>query len=581
VGLDSVRGSEAVELFVERARSHRQGFVLDETNVGSVTAICRQLDGIPLAIELAAARLSSLALGALEARLDDRFRLLTKGARSALGRHQTLRAAVEWSCDLLDEPERVVLRRLAVFAGGFSLEAAEAVCQQTGLGDLDVVDVVDRLVDRSLIQADEQTDQGRYRLLETIRQFGQERLADHDETTAIGAAHAEVFLDLAETAAPRLWKADRAGWVAALRVEADNLRLAMATFLSDGQSARKAMRLAIALSRYWEMTASTTEAVTFGRAVLDHTGASENDRLWVETVTALALVWRGENWELGIFKPEVTKAVELARRFQLHQATSVLLWALAADDSFRDSDSAIELVEQAVAEAYRSGDPTTIGVCLIGSADRHKRDPPQMRARLTEARRHLVAGGDSYWESVILNNLAVAHIYEADYESARPLLEQGLDLARPTQDDVLSYLLGNLGQLELIRGHVEAASQAFGEALEYQVRTGSQSRISADLVLGVAMCASANKDSERAVFFHGAVEMMTTSAGVSLDDLSATIATEDHNRLEALLGRERYEGTRVIGMALTPRQATEQALLYLQQSAPTPAAHRLTNPDRP
>ena len=574
VGLDGVRGSEAVELFVERARSHRRSFVLDETNVGSVVAICRQLDGIPLAIELAAARLSSLPLGALEARLDDRFRLLTKGTRSALGRHQTLRAAVEWSYDLLDEPEQAVLRRLAVFAGGFSLEAAEAVCQHTGVARVDVIDVLARLVDKSLIQADEQTDQGRYRLLETIRQFAQEKLAHHDETTAVGAAHAEVFLDLAETAAPRLWKADRARWVAALRVEADNLRLAMATFLADDQSARQAMRLVIALSRYWEMTASTTEAVSFGRAVLDHPGAVERDRLWVETVTALALVWRGENWELAVFKPEVTHAVELARRLQLHQATSVLLWALAAEISVRDLDSATELVEQAVAEAHQSGDHTIIGISLIGSADRHQHDPPEMRARLTEARRHLVAGRDSYWESTILNNLAYAHINEADYESARPLLEQGLDLARPTQDDVLSHLLNNLGYIELFRGHAGAARQAFGEALEYQVRTGSLSVITADLVLGVALCASANTESERALFFHGAVEMMTTSAGDPLGDLSETMATEDRKRLEALLGQEPYEAARGTGMALTPRQAIEQALLYLQQSAPTSTAHR-------
>jgi tetratricopeptide (TPR) repeat protein len=284
-------------------------------------------------------------------------------------------------------------------------------------------------------------------------------------------------------------------------------------------------------------------------------------------------VWRGQNWELAIFKPEVNHAVELARRLELHQATSVLLWVLSIDVWYQDPVAGTELVDEAIAEARQTGDPATVGVALIASSVAYQRDLRQYSARLLEARKQLGAVGDSYWEAPILNNLACAYVNEADYDSARSLFEQGLDLARPTSDTILTTLLVNLGQVELACDHPEAAGQAFREALEYQVRTGLLDQDSKDLVLGAALCASANSDSERAVYLHGAAEATCAASGVGFEGLAETLATEDRSRLERRLGGKRYEAARVAGMGMTPRQAIEQALLYLQEPAPASTTH--------
>ena len=195
--------SEAVTLFVERARAHTPSFALTDASVPLVTAICRRLDGMPLAIELAVARLRSLSLADLNDRLDRRFQLLTGGNRSAPPRSQTLRGVVDWSYDLLTEPERVLLRRLSVFSGGFELEASEQVCGFGAIEGFDVTVLLGELVDKSLVVTDASAGAIRYRLLETIRQYSTERLAevDRDEIRLLSESHAEFYLAFAETSA--------------------------------------------------------------------------------------------------------------------------------------------------------------------------------------------------------------------------------------------------------------------------------------------------------------------------------------------------------------------------------------------
>ena len=199
--LEAALNSDAVRLFEQRAAAVRADFTVDEANVGAVLEICRRLDGIPLAIELAAARIRALAPAEIAQRLGERFRLLTGGSRTAVERHQTLRAAVDWSYDLLDERERTVLRRLAAFAGGFDLEAAEAVTAGDGVDPIDVVDRLEELVEKSLTVASGGGPITRYRLLETIRQYAQERLEEAGESDVIRGRHARYFLTLAERGA--------------------------------------------------------------------------------------------------------------------------------------------------------------------------------------------------------------------------------------------------------------------------------------------------------------------------------------------------------------------------------------------
>jgi predicted ATPase/class 3 adenylate cyclase len=219
--------AEAVRLFCDRAAAANADFALTARNSTSVAQLCRRLDGIPLAIELAAARVRSLSPEDLVSRLDQRFKLLTRGSRASLERHQTLRNAIDWSHDLLSEPEQVVLRRMSVFAGSFDLAAAEAVVSGGDIDSGDVIDLLTELVDKSLLDVDPLAGGVRYRLLETIRQYAQERLEASGEMAALRGRHLAHYVGLAETAGPHLRSREQIAWASALALETDNFRVAL------------------------------------------------------------------------------------------------------------------------------------------------------------------------------------------------------------------------------------------------------------------------------------------------------------------------------------------------------------------
>lgn len=240
---------DAVRLFTARAEAVRTGFRVTSDNARAVASLCHRLDGMPLAIELAAARLRILSPEQIASRLDDRFRLLTGGSRTALPRQQTLQAAIDWSYDLLEEQEKVLFDRLSVFQGGFTLEAAEAVCASAPLDAHRVLDLLSHLVDKSLVTAADARDGVRYRMLETLRQYGRERLAEGD-TEVVREAHATYFRGLVETALPHLRGLDEIIWQEKLEVEHDNLRQALRWSIDAGR-ATLAQGLAGTLYRFW------------------------------------------------------------------------------------------------------------------------------------------------------------------------------------------------------------------------------------------------------------------------------------------------------------------------------------------
>ncbi|WP_412077450.1 AfsR/SARP family transcriptional regulator [Streptomyces xanthophaeus] len=245
----------AVRLLHDRATATRSGFTVDEETAPAVTRICRALDGMPLAIELAAARLRTMSAQQLATRLDDRFRLLTGGARTAPRQHQTLRAVVDWSWELLTDAERALLRRLAAFPGGATVEAAEAVCAGGPVEDFEVLDLITSLVDKSLLVT---AGDGRYRMLETIKAYGLERLDEAGEREPVRRAHAAYFTRLARTADPYLRRAEQLEWLARLTVEHDNLNAAVRGALAAGD-ARSAVRLVAAAGWYWWISGHKAE----------------------------------------------------------------------------------------------------------------------------------------------------------------------------------------------------------------------------------------------------------------------------------------------------------------------------------
>jgi predicted ATPase/DNA-binding SARP family transcriptional activator len=258
-------GNPAVRLFADRAAAVRPGFRVDTETAGSVVRICRALDGIPLAIELAAARVRVLTPAQVAARLDDRFALLSVGTRGGLPRHQTLRAIVDWSWELLNDAERTVLRRLSVFSGGAAPESAEQVCSLSAQRDA-VVDVIASLVDKSLVTAVGEHEV-RYRLLETVRAYAAERLAEAGEADQVAAAHAEYFLALAERAEPELRTRDQLTWLNRLTTEHDNFSAALRNVERAGDAAR-VLRFVSALAWFWITRDYEAEAAEWaGRAL--------------------------------------------------------------------------------------------------------------------------------------------------------------------------------------------------------------------------------------------------------------------------------------------------------------------------
>ncbi|TDC53997.1 helix-turn-helix domain-containing protein [Jiangella ureilytica] len=264
-------GVDAVRLLVDRARAVRPGFTLTEADAPAVARICRALDGMPLAIELAAARLRTMTVEQLAARLDDRFRLLTGGSRTALPRHRTLRAVVDWSWGLLPEPERVVLRRLAVVAHGATADAAAQVC-----GDgADVLDQLISLSDKSLLVVDDDGDAPRYRMLETIKAYGLERLDEAGELDAVRRAHLRYVTELAEAAEPQLRRAEQLVWLRRLRAVHDDLTVALRGAAAAGD-ARGALRLTVAALWYWWLSGHRTEGAELTTAALAVPGPADD-----------------------------------------------------------------------------------------------------------------------------------------------------------------------------------------------------------------------------------------------------------------------------------------------------------------
>jgi len=244
---------EAVRLFIDRALAFQPDFSVTNANASSLAQICQRLDGIPLALELAAARVKSLSVEQIAARLDDRFRLLTGGSRTALPRQQTLRAAIDWSYSLLTEEERVLLRRLSVFAGGWTLEAAQAVCGCDPVCAEDVLDLLARLVDKSLVIFEQRDNEARYRMMETIRQYAREQLLESGESERVRDKHLEYFLRLVEEAEPKLRGATHLTWLNRLETEHDNLRVALDWSQESERAAEWGLQLAATLSPFWHI----------------------------------------------------------------------------------------------------------------------------------------------------------------------------------------------------------------------------------------------------------------------------------------------------------------------------------------
>ncbi len=453
--VSDVSGSDSVELFVTRTRQHDKSFELSASNVALVASICRRLDGIPLAIELAAARLSSMSVKDLHDRLDHRFRLLSGGSRSALPRQQTLSAMVSWSYDLLNEFERVVLRRLTVFVNGFDLQAAEAVCTTESVESYEVSNIIGSLVTKSLVVAERSGASLRYRLLETIRQFAAERLLEVDGEHATGETrhrHAQHFLGLCETAEPHLrGSPDQAFWFDRLESEWDNIQAALDHFSDDPIGAIDVLRLGVSAFRFFEVR-SHHEAAVFIRRSLGSASDVE-PALMARALASCAQVigWGIESAEVAERKlREILALCEQALGFARASGDVDALVSVLCRMSFwmndaGDVDQSRLQAEEAVREAREDGDPRLIGVALTNEATVGPVD--ERRARLLEAASWLRRADDSATLCLALLIASVSgSVLPDQLREDRALNAEALRLAEEIgYVTVKTMLIGNLG----------------------------------------------------------------------------------------------------------------------------------------
>ena len=444
-GPDAGSGAEAVQLFVERARAVQPGFTLSAEAAPAVARICRQLDGIPLAIELAAARLKVLSVEQIADRLSDRFRLLTGGDRTALPRQQTLRALIDWSWDLLSEGEKALLGRLSVFAGGWDLEAAEAVCAESCDVEGGVLEILSRLVDKSLVIAElvEVNTPGRgahlsarYRLLETIRQYAAEKLEHSGGTAAVRTRHRDWYAGFAEAAEPDLRGPHQAAWFDRLEREHDNLRAAL-EWCRTTEDASTGLRLAGALSRFWYVR-----------------GYLGDGRAWLEAFLAAG-------------QPAVPQAL---RAKALHA-----VGGLARDQG--DAVAAERYYHEALELRRVMGDRPGAATSLLqqGAVALDRGEREHGLALLDESLAEFRKMGNLRGAAMALGYKAVAALDGGCTAAAADLLEESLGLSRAVGESWgAAQALTHLGHLALIGEDVAWAEELFREALALYQETGDR-----------------------------------------------------------------------------------------------------------
>jgi predicted ATPase/DNA-binding SARP family transcriptional activator len=433
-----VRRNPAVILFVERARAARPDFQITERNAGLVVQVCRRLDGLPLALELAAARLGALTLDDVASRLGDRLDLLSRGQQAVEARHRSLREVVDWSYDLLSDAERLLFQRLSVFAGGFTLDQAEAVCADRRVPARRIVTLLASLVDRSMVVRRSAHGRGRYALLETLRVYAQERLHEHGDHTAIQHAHARQFVAFAEAAAAGLARPDEAAWFAQTEAEVGNLRVAHEWAVDRGDS-DAALRISAALHRFgfWRMRYEVlgwASAAAAGDAAVGHplhgaVLASAGVAAWIRgDLTearaagehALRLAEdHGMPYELlgdvAMFDGRSRDADELygasARRYRAAGDVQSEVWALASQAlscSYAGlADEAAARVAETTTVASNSPNPTTQALALFAEGEcLLDQDPGRAVALLDRSRNLAESAGNEFLAGVVVVSIA-------------------------------------------------------------------------------------------------------------------------------------------------------------------------------
>ena len=552
--LEDLESYDAIRLFVERAKSVVSGFEVTDVNAPTLARLCQRLDGMPLAIELAAARTRVLPVEQIAERLDDRFGLLTGGSRTALPRQQTLLATMEWSHDLLSQKERLLFRRLSVFAGGFSLDAAEAVCAGEGIEMDDVLDLLSRLADKSLVVVQERDGEARYQLLETIRQYGKEKLYKSGEAPVTQTRHSLFYLGLAEQAEPELTGTGQRAWLDRLEVELDNLRAALAWSLEGGEP-EVGLRLAGALWWFCYLHGYYGE----GREWLE--GALEGGEDSPPPLRAKALNGTGVlaflQCEYGLATARLEEGLALYRELGDERGVASALQTLGSIAREQGRYARAQALHGESLSLWRGlGDEWGIARSLnyLGFAAWLYEDHERAKSLCVEALSVYRELGDAEgiaWSLISLG--AVAH-YRGDFRQATALLEESLTLSREAgYREGIAWSLNQLGLVEQRRGDHERAMALLMESLRVHRDLGDRWR-AASVLEGLAGSARMRGQPERAARLLGAAEAVREAIGTPVPPCERADHDRNVSALRAAMGKKAFAQARAEGRALTLEQ---------------------------
>jgi predicted ATPase/DNA-binding SARP family transcriptional activator len=513
-----IESAPAVRLLLDRASAVRKDVAIDPNTLATLARVCRGLDGMPLAIELAAARLRTMSLDQLANRLDDRFRLLTGGSRTALPRHRTLRAVIDWSWELLTDAERVVLRRLSVFAGGASLEAAEQVCAGDDLVSTDVLELLTTLAEKSLVVTEGEA-APRYRMLGTIKEYAGQRLAEADETEAARHAHLACFTELAELADPLLRRAEQLEWLATLDAEHDNIAAAMRGAIAAGE-ASGAMRLAGAAGWYWWFGGYKAEGYELVMAAAELPGdvADEIRATVYSFVMQFISSGRGDQYQAAEW---IHKAAELGRDVpDPHPALEfVALW----ERMFQlpdDVDAAFEPLLTHENPWVRALARLQLAKMFVTAGKDGEEAVSLLETALTEFR----ALGERWGISFALTELANRIAVRGEFAAAAQYYEEAIAIVTEVgaSDDIVP-MRSRQAQFYWLLGDLESSAAAMAAAQRAAARVAWPSAL-AELALAKAELARWNGDADEA---RTQLSVATTMLGKSAEQSNGRATTED------------------------------------------------------
>jgi len=552
---DEVLQFEAPRLFAERAAFHRPDFLVTDANAPALAALCRRLDGIPLAIELAAARVRALSIEQIDARLDDRFRLLTGGSRAALPRQQTLRALVDWSHSLLSDVEKTALRRLGVFVGGWSLEAAEAVLPGGLVSDWEVVDLLSSLVDKSLVQMDELAGETRYRLLETVRQYALEKLLSEEDSAPTRRAHLDFFLSLAEEASKHLVGPNQTIWFPILAREHDNLRAAL-----DWSHGMERVRLCGALYWFWHVRKFNGEGLRRIVEALDDPAADEPSPALAKVLLGAGTLayWLEDGRQEGFF----LRGLEVARAVGDRNIEGRFLGNLGAMCvELRAFDAVRDYLSQALEIHRELNLPARMAhqYCTLGFLEREQGNPEVARQNLTKALERARDAGHRYLEAYTLmaaGTVAVAYTQD----DAQELLEAALAVAESADiGPVAAASYAWLAEHHRLGGHFAEAERLLDMALKV---APDRDRILYEVYLMLVRLKTSVQDAEAARQALGMLLARAQRQAVPADGLEAAAAVFD------LLGHPKSAAV-ALGAASAFRKQYSMPLLLVYVEAQT------------